>query len=236
MSACIVFVYILFCFSSIFKTLSSFLLLKPDLVTTWSNTLQLLFVFTILVTIFMGCHFPGNEDAVMFEGGRWSIGPLPSPPAISSHIQTHPAISSHIMWFLCDLSHDLTLPCLFVDLDRIPSHCTPALSEPATSSGPHQHAWPPPAFAASSLGKHAGGTPRSRLSALKAWHVMHNMEWRGSPWLCYVLNGVHNSAPGSLRRPPQPPINAVMLSQLVQNLDLNSPLDAAVAACATTAF
>lgn len=92
------------------------------------------------------------------------------------------------------------------------------------------------AFAASSLGKHAGSTPRARISALKAWHVAHNLEWKGSPRLRYVLSGVHNLAPNSSSRPPRPPINARMLSQLIDNLDLNSPLDAAVAACAATAF
>lgn len=92
------------------------------------------------------------------------------------------------------------------------------------------------AFAASSLGRHAGATSRARISALKAWHIAHNVEWKGSARLRYVLNGVHNSAPSSSRRPPRPPINAIMLSQLVENLDLNSPLDAAVAACAATAF
>ena len=113
----------------------------------------------------------------------------------------------------------------FCDKERIPEHLRFPADEFVLC-----------AFAASSLGKHAGETPRSRLSALKAWHVAHNMEWRGSPRLRYVLNGVHNSAPGSSRRPPCPPINATMLSQLVQNLDLNAPLDAAVAACAATAF
>jgi hypothetical protein len=92
------------------------------------------------------------------------------------------------------------------------------------------------AFAASSFRKHAGGTPRSRISALKAWHITHNVEWKGSSRLRYVLNGVHNSAPKSSRRPPRPPITATMLTQLIDNLDLDSPLDAAVAACAASAF
>ena len=92
------------------------------------------------------------------------------------------------------------------------------------------------AFAASSVGKHARGTPRGHLSALKAWHIAHNLEWKGSPRLRYVLNGIHNLAPDSSKRPPRPPINAKMLSQLVESLDLNISLDAAVAACATTAF
>ena len=92
------------------------------------------------------------------------------------------------------------------------------------------------AFAASSVGKHAGGTPRSRISALKAWHIAHNVEWKGSARLRYVLNGVHNFAPGSSRRAPRPPVTRRMLSQLLEKLDINSPLDGVVAACATTAF
>jgi hypothetical protein len=29
-----------------------------------------------LVTIFMGCHFWGDEGVAILEGGTWSIGPL----------------------------------------------------------------------------------------------------------------------------------------------------------------
>ena len=92
------------------------------------------------------------------------------------------------------------------------------------------------AFAASGIGKHAGSVPRAQLSALKAWHNAHGIEWRGSTRLRYILNGVENLAPRSSKRSPRPPINAKMLSQLIVNLDLNSPLDAVVAACAVTAF
>ena len=51
-------------------------------------------------------------------------------------------------------------------------------------------------FAASSLSKHSGSTPWACLAAIKAWHIAHNMEWKGSAHLHYVLNGVHNLAPG----------------------------------------
>ena len=83
-------------------------------------------------------------------------------------------------------------------------------------------------FAASSLGRHASSTSQSCLSALKAWHLAHNLEWKDSSRLWYMLNGAQN--------PPCPPINAVMLLQLVNSLDLNSPFDIAVTACAVTAF
>ena len=113
----------------------------------------------------------------------------------------------------------------FCDSERVPAHMRFPADEAFLC-----------AFAASSLGRHARSTPRSRLSALKAWHIAHNMEWKGSSRLRYVLNGVHNQAPGSSSRPPRPPVNARMLLQLIGALDLNSPLDSAVAACAATAF
>ena len=113
----------------------------------------------------------------------------------------------------------------FCDAERVPEHLRFPADEFVLC-----------AFAASSFGRHAGGTPRSRLSALKAWHTTHNVEWKGSTRLRYVLNGVKNFAPTSSRRPPRPPVNASMLVQLVNSLDLDSPLDAAVAACAVTAF
>jgi hypothetical protein len=92
------------------------------------------------------------------------------------------------------------------------------------------------AFAASSAGIHSRSTPQNRLSALKAWHIAHNMEWKGSSRLRYVLNGVHNLAPRNSRRPPRPPVNAIMISQLIERLDPNSSLDIAIGACAVTAF
>lgn len=63
-------------------------------------------------------------------------------------------------------------------------------------------------FAASSLGRHARSTTRSRLSALRTWHMAHNMEWKGSSRLCCILNGIHNQAPGNSSPPPCPPTNA----------------------------
>jgi hypothetical protein len=113
----------------------------------------------------------------------------------------------------------------FCDMERVPEHLRFPADEFVLC-----------AFAAASIGKHARGTPSGHLSALKAWHVAHNLEWQGSARLRYVLNGVHNMAPGSSKCPPRPPINARMLIQLIQGLDLSSPFDIVVAACAVVAF
>jgi hypothetical protein len=140
----------------------------------------------------------------------------------------NPSVLSDISWWRTALSRysgAIKQFIRFCDSEQVPAHmCFPA-NELLLC-----------AFAASSLGKHARSTPRSHLSALRAWHVAHNMEWKGSSRLRYVLNGVHNQAPGTSSRPPRPPINARMLIQLIRALDLAVPLDAAVAACAATAF
>ena len=92
------------------------------------------------------------------------------------------------------------------------------------------------AFAAASAGVYARSTPRNQLSALKAWHVAHNLNWNGSSRLRYVLNGVHNLTPRGSKHPPRPPVSAKMIIELIQHLDLDSPLDIAIAACAAMAF
>ena len=113
----------------------------------------------------------------------------------------------------------------FCDMERIPEHLRFPADEFVLC-----------AFVASSAGVYARSTPRNQLSALKAWHIAHNLSWNGSSRLRYVLNGVHNLTPRGSKRPPRPPVSARMITQLIQHLDLNSPLDVAIAACATMAF
>ena len=91
------------------------------------------------------------------------------------------------------------------------------------------------AYAASCAGLN-GSTIRNRFSALKAWHHVHNANWQGGMRLRIVLNGVRNLAPRSSMRPPRPPISLSMLSQLISSLNLDDPLDVAIAACASVSF
>ncbi|QRW03528.1 hypothetical protein RhiLY_02527 [Ceratobasidium sp. AG-Ba] len=92
------------------------------------------------------------------------------------------------------------------------------------------------AFAASHAGLKAGGTVLNRISGLKAWHALHNLQWQGSARLSYVVKGVTNMEPTSAVKPPRPPISAEMLRKLHDKLDLDIPLHAAVFAVATVAF
>ena len=45
-----------------------------------------------------------------------------------------------------------------------------------------------------------------QLSALKAWHIAHNLAWNRSSHLCYVLDGVHNLTPWGSKHPLRPPV------------------------------
>ena len=92
------------------------------------------------------------------------------------------------------------------------------------------------AFAASNAGKLSGKTIRKHISALKAWHHIHDMDWNGNTRLRLVLRGTHNLSPPHSRKPIRPPIDRKMLSDLISNLNLQDPFDTCVAACATTAF
>ncbi|KAJ7722079.1 hypothetical protein DFH07DRAFT_932613 [Mycena maculata] len=92
------------------------------------------------------------------------------------------------------------------------------------------------AFAASSAGVHSGSTARNNIAAVKAWHVAQNAQWNGGSRLHYVLAGVDNLAPESSKRPPRPPINAIMLRTLYEGLDFSNPRDVAVFAAACVAF
>ena len=92
------------------------------------------------------------------------------------------------------------------------------------------------AFAASNAGQISGDTVCKYISALKAWHILHNVDWKGGLRLNFVLNGVKNLTPLSSRRPPRPPVNTTMLLSLIDALNLRDPLDAAVAAAASIAF
>jgi hypothetical protein len=92
------------------------------------------------------------------------------------------------------------------------------------------------AFAASNAGQVSGNTVCKYISALKAWHILHDVDWKGGLRLNFILNGVKNLTPLSSRRPPRPPVNITMLLSLIDALNLCDPLDATVAAAASVAF
>lgn len=92
------------------------------------------------------------------------------------------------------------------------------------------------AFAADNLGQTSGSAARNKIAALKAWHLTNNWPWNGSDRLSRVLNGVHNLTPASSIRPKRLPVSLQALETLTLYLNWSDPFDAAVIACACTAF
>ncbi|KAJ7694399.1 hypothetical protein B0H17DRAFT_852424, partial [Mycena rosella] len=83
------------------------------------------------------------------------------------------------------------------------------------------------AFATSGAGIHSGSMARNNMVALKGWHIA-GTTMTGPFSLHCVLAGVENFAPDSLKRPPRPPINSVMLRTLYEGLDFTCPCNVAV--------
>ncbi|CAD6901931.1 unnamed protein product, partial [Tilletia laevis] len=93
-------------------------------------------------------------------------------------------------------------------------------------------------FIASLAGTVTGQYIGKIISAIGAWHKMHGAPWTFQPGsrLSLVLRGAVNVTPASLRRPRRAPYTPEHLRALFAHLDLNEPKDAAVWACALTAF
>jgi hypothetical protein len=92
------------------------------------------------------------------------------------------------------------------------------------------------AFASSMNKRVAGTTASTAITALKRWHETHNVKWNGSERLSLIIKGVKNNAPKESRRPKRLAVTPRMLEDLDRDLDHNDPKDAAILACAKSAF
>lgn len=92
------------------------------------------------------------------------------------------------------------------------------------------------AFASQLAGNMAGATIRGKFSALRAWHIRHNMQWNGGTRLSYILRGADRLTPATSHQNQRPPITAAMLDMLATDLDNGDPLDAVVLFTAYASF
>lgn len=91
-------------------------------------------------------------------------------------------------------------------------------------------------FASGFAGLISGSTARSKIAAIRAWHIRNGLLWLGGQQLSYVLRGVDRLTPGSSRQPQRPPITVKMLLDLHDGLNRENNLDVAVYATACLAF
>lgn len=89
------------------------------------------------------------------------------------------------------------------------------------------------AFITEQLETVSQSTIKNYVSAIRAWHIRNGYAFSCSDRLNLLTRA---SRPLANKNPPRPPVTIEMLLALASNLDLNSPFDACVFACATTAF
>jgi hypothetical protein len=92
-------------------------------------------------------------------------------------------------------------------------------------------------FVASLAGSYSQGTISSYVSGVRFWHQVHGIDWLGvDAHINREIHGTGEHAPEKSKRKLCLPVLPAHLVAIQQQLDLTSPLDAAVWACACCTF
>ncbi len=82
-----------------------------------------------------------------------------------------------------------------------------------------------------------GSTLRNYVAGVKAWHIVHRIEWRiCEDEISRLLKAADNLAPPSAIRLKREPFTPNHIEAIRQRLDLTIPMDAAVYACLAVVF
>ena len=92
------------------------------------------------------------------------------------------------------------------------------------------------AFVGQVRGRYAGGTVRTWLSGIRAWHVMHHADWHGDHEWVHNARVSANKEGTLFRQPLRAPVSLEHLRILRDAIDLSDPLHAAIWAVATVTF
>ncbi|KAJ6472275.1 hypothetical protein DFH09DRAFT_954068 [Mycena vulgaris] len=92
-------------------------------------------------------------------------------------------------------------------------------------------------FLAAAAGSYAGKTLENYFSGVRAWHVLHGIEWGPNNAECEaLLRAAAALQPKSSQRKKRRPYTVDLIITLLSHLDPEEPLDAAVGSCLTTGF
>lgn len=92
-------------------------------------------------------------------------------------------------------------------------------------------------FVGQCAGFYAGSTLANYLFGVRAWHVIHGHTWNIDEVQTGVaLKGAEAKAPPSSRRPKREPFTRAIIETILDTLNTDTPLDAAIAACLCIAF
>ena len=92
-------------------------------------------------------------------------------------------------------------------------------------------------FISAMAGSFAGSTINNYVSAIRTWHIIHHITWSiDHTAVDTALRAATVSAPPKSTKPLRQPVTINHLTAILNHLDKNHPLDAAIAACITTTF
>ncbi|KAG1744195.1 hypothetical protein EDB19DRAFT_1578610, partial [Suillus lakei] len=90
------------------------------------------------------------------------------------------------------------------------------------------------AFISDLAGSYSGKTISSYVHGICAWHILHRKSWSlDDDKIDAMLRAAKNLTPSSSRRKKRPPYTVAFITSILQKLDPNNPLDAAVGSCLT---
>jgi len=93
------------------------------------------------------------------------------------------------------------------------------------------------AFISDLAGSYSGKTIASYIHGMRAWHILHGKSWSlDNNKIDAMLKAAKNLTPSSSKQKKQPPYTIDFMTSILQKLNPNNPLDAAVRSCLTTAF
>jgi hypothetical protein len=92
------------------------------------------------------------------------------------------------------------------------------------------------AFIAEHVGTVGGGTVKSWMSGVKAWHDVNSAPWEGDNCWVELARRTANKEGTAFRRDQRSPVTMEHMIALRAAMDLSIPFDAALWSCATAAF
>ncbi|KAJ3835481.1 hypothetical protein F5878DRAFT_543078, partial [Lentinula raphanica] len=105
------------------------------------------------------------------------------------------------------------------------SQCTPCSSDLLQS------------WIATMAGTYAGTSVKNYVHGLKAWHIMHGIEWTiDKAGLDTIIRGAESLQPEKSKRKKWIPFTENYIEQILGEFNLDDPFDAACGACLTTGF
>jgi hypothetical protein len=114
-------------------------------------------------------------------------------------------------------------------------HCDKR-SVPESLRAPAHHSYIA-SFMASLAGSYSGSTVSNYLYGLRAWHILHSVEWKlNALEIEALLKGAARLAPDSSKRKQRQPYTPEFITKVGEQLDLTDHLDASVYACLTDGF